>query len=135
MSLFSSAVQAAVYAALNGNVSANVYDDVPDQLPGKPEDKMPYVVIGADQAFPFETDSHIGHNYTITLSVWSAYSGKKEAKDIMDEAFDLLHRQSISVTGADTIDCLHTYSTIMSIGANNYVQGISRYRLTITEVT
>jgi hypothetical protein len=133
MSKFSNQVQALIYSTLNGSISCNVYDDVPDQPAGNPAANMPYVVLGSDQVFPFDTDDWIGENFTVELTFWSAYSGRKEVKSLMEEAFDLLHRQNLTVPGAVINDCLHTFSTIMSMGANSYVQGIARYRLTITE--
>jgi hypothetical protein len=134
MSKFASAVQALIYDRLNGIISCNVYDDVPDQPAGDPDANMPYVVIGSDQVFPFDTDDWLGETYTVELVFWSAYSGKKEVKDLMAEAYSILHRgANLNVSGAVVVDCLHTFSTITSMGANNYVQAIARYRLTITE--
>jgi len=133
MSKFANKVQALVYSTLNGNISCRVYDDVPDQPAGDPAANMPYVVIGSDQSFPFDVDEWIGERYTVELVFWSAYSGKKEVKSLMEEAYDLLHKQPLLVSGADVVDCLHTFSTILSMGANSYVQAIARYRLTITE--
>lgn len=157
MSKFLLQAQKLVFDTLNGNVSAGVYDDVPDQPPGKPEQDMPYVVITGDVADSWDTDSWVGERCTIELHVWSAYQGKKECKEIMAEIYALLHRQSLSAhvrfipvgstelltSSGDTftvllevsvVDCLQTFSTIPNVGASNYVHGICRYQLTITEV-
>lgn len=134
MSKFLLQAQKIVFDALNGNVFAGVYDDVPDQPPGKPEQDMPYVVITGDVADPWDTDSFVGERCTIELHVWSAYQGKKECKEIMAEIYDLLHRQTLTLAGVAVVDCLQTFSTIPNVGASNYVHGICRYQLTITEV-
>lgn len=126
--------QEIIYNALEGNVSGGVYDYVPDLTPGAPDDDFPYVVIGRDQSFPFDTDDCKGENITVELHVWSNYKGKKEVKTIMGEIYNLLHQQPLSATGVSVLDCLHTFSAIPNVGASNYVQGICRYRLTLTEV-
>lgn len=135
MSLFANTAQTLIFDTLDGVISCNVYDDVPDQTSGNPAENMPYVVIGSDQAFPFETDSFVGENITVELVFWSAYSGKKEVKGLMAEAHALLHRQTLTIAGADVVDCLHTFSSIFAMGANNYVQAVSRYRLTLKETS
>jgi len=125
--------QKLIYDTLNGEISATVYDDVPQQPPGMPEDSFPYVVIGYDDADSFDTDSWVGAQISAELHVWSVYEGKLEAKQIMGEIYDLLHRKPLSISGAAVVDCLHTFSTIPEVGAEKYVHGITRYRLTITE--
>lgn len=125
--------QKLIFDTLSGSISATVFDDVPDQPPGMPEDSFPYVVIGFDDAAPFDTDSWTGAQISIELHIWSRYEGKLEAKEIMAEIYNLLHRQSLAIAGASVVDCLHTFSTIPDVGASNYVHGITRYRLTITE--
>lgn len=134
MSKYASKATEIVYAALNGNISAGVYGDVPDQTPGQPAELLPYVVIGYDQQFPFETDNWIGEEITVELRFFSAASTKKEIKDLQAEVFDILHRGALTApSGIKINDCLHRYSNIPTPGASNYVMGISRYRLTITE--
>lgn len=130
---YATAVQTLIYSTLNGNISASVFDDVPDQPPGMPADSFPYVVIGYDDVSSFDTDTWTGSQFEVELHVWSTYEGKAEAKGIMEEIYGLLHRQSLSVSGAVVVDCLHTFSTIPEVGATKYVHGITRYRLTITE--
>ena len=134
MSGYASSASEIIYAALNGNISATVYGDVPDQPPGQPAFNMPYVVIGYDQQFPFETDDWTGEAVTIEIRFYSAASTKKQVKDLQKEVYELLHRQALTGVGVNVNDCLHRYSNIPSSNADNYVLGISRYRLTLTEV-
>jgi hypothetical protein len=125
--------QKLIFDTLSGNISASVFDDVPQQPPGMPADSFPYVVIGFDDAESFDTDSWTGAQLQAELHVWSTYKGKLEVKQIIAEIYALLHRQALSIEGAAVVDCLHTFSTIPDVGADKYVHGISRYRLTITE--
>ena len=129
------AAQKLIFDTLSGNISATVYDDVPDQPPGMPASSFPYVVIGFDDAEPFDTDSFVGSQIGIELNIWTVYEGKKEAKQIMEQIYNLLHRQTLTSASASVVDCLHTFSTIPDVGASNYVHGVSRYRLTLTEDT
>ena len=125
--------QKLIYDTLNGNISATVFDDVPDSPPGMPMDSFPYVVIGQDESDNFDTDSFTGAHVLVELHIWSRYQGKSEAKAIMAEIYELLHRKPLSTAGVEVVDCLHIFSAIPDVGASNYVHGISRYRLTITE--
>ena len=80
MSGYASKAAELIYATLNGSISATVYGDVPDQPPGQPSANMPYVVVGYDQQFPFDTDSWTGEELTIEVRFFSAASTKKRSK-------------------------------------------------------
>jgi len=135
MSRYLIEAQKIVYDALNGNLpGVNVFDDVPDLPAGMPEDSFPYVVLGRDYSNAFDTDSWNGERVSVQVDVWSRYNGHKEAKEIMASVYELLHKQELTRAGVSVVDCLHVYSTIPDVGASNYVHGISRYELTLTEV-
>jgi hypothetical protein len=70
----------------------------------------------------------------VQLDVWSRYNGKLEVKTILAEIYALLHKQALTQAGVDVVDCLHVYATIPDTGASNYVHGIARYEITLTEV-
>ena len=92
-------IQAAVYATLTANapfmaVAKAVYDDVPE-LGG-----FPYVSFGEGTENPWDTFGQNGSDATITLHVWSRYTGFKEAQAINDLMIGLLDNQTgIAVTG------------------------------------
>lgn len=129
---FETAAQQAVYAALNGSISASVYDYAPDLPEGMPDENFPYVVIGDDTLAPWDADDMLGSEVTLTLHFWSRYDGWKEAKAIMGEAYDILHRGSLSAAGYRTVDCLWEFSTTVP-EASEYRHGVQRYRLTLTK--
>lgn len=133
--MYALAAQELLYTTLNGAISAQVFDDVPDQPPGMPADRFPYVVIGYDDIQPFDTDDQTGAEIEFEIHVWSTYEGKAEVKQLFEQIYGLLHRQSFSISGAVVVDCLHTFSTIPEVGATKYVHGITRYRLTIMEAS
>jgi hypothetical protein len=70
-----------------------LYDHVP------PGATFPYIAFGAIQALPYDTKTEMGFEQTITFNVWSRYRGSKEAKDILQAAYDALHRAALSVSG------------------------------------
>lgn len=91
MASVSWALQVAIYQTLNGVISCPVYDAVPQDA------DYPYVVIGqhASNNRDFYTEPLKQH--ILTLSVFSAYSGKKEVLDIIEQVYVLLHRQKLAL--------------------------------------
>jgi Protein of unknown function (DUF3168) len=92
--------QAAIYNALAANDTIQsllgspprLYDHVP------PGAVFPYMVFGAIAVQPYDTKTEIGFEQIITLDIWSRYRGSKEAKDILQAAYDALHRAILSVS-------------------------------------
>src|SRR5690625_7353715 len=83
-------IQTAIYQALS-TLSYPVYDDVPQGA------AFPYIVIGDDTSIPFDDDCNVGAESTITIHVWSIYSGRLEVKQIMNAVYNRLHRQNLSI--------------------------------------
>lgn len=114
------------YAPLTALVTA-IYDDVP-------EDKVyPYVVIGDDTAVPFDTDTSLGTEATITLHVWSRYPGMSETKRIQGAIYDALARQQVSVSGAVTLDLMPDYQEAMRDPDQETRHGVIRFRLLLSD--
>ena len=94
--------QQALYNALaaNGTVQSllgsppRLYDHVP------PGVVFPYMVFGAISVHPFDTKTETGFEHIITLDIWSRYRGSKEAKDIVQAAYDALHHTTLFVSSA-----------------------------------
>lgn len=55
-----------------------VFDAVPDNQ------AYPYIVIGEPVSDPWDTKTTTGEQIGIVIHVWSRYSGKKEAYDILN---------------------------------------------------
>lgn len=119
------------YAPLTALVTA-IYDDVP-------EDKVyPYVVIGDDTAVPFDTDTSLGTEATITLHVWSRYPGMSETKRIQGALYEALARYPLAVSGAEVLDVIPDYQAVMrETGGRADDQetrhGVSRFRLLLSD--
>lgn len=90
------ALQTAIFSALNGVISAPVFDRVPQ------ETEPTFVKIGSGSSTRRETKTRAGSSHLIECDVYTtlrAYQGRKLAKSIMDEIYDTLHQQVISVAG------------------------------------
>jgi len=131
---FELVAQEIVYTALDGHISANVYDDAPFLPEGMPVADFPYVVVGNDTMAPFDDDSNVGANITITLHIWSRYQGFKETKRIMGEVREILNRATLSKVGYCVIDSLQEFSDASIDPDGKTRHGVMRFRLTIQEV-
>ena len=117
---------AAVQALLGAD--ARVYDDHPVDIP-----VMPYVTVGEFVTAPFDTKTSIGREATVSLHVWSSYRGRKEAEQVLKAIYDVLHRQTLTVSG---------YSFILGqfIGSESFIDadgitrhGVCRFRFTLDQ--
>lgn len=133
MTDFASAIQTKIYDTLNTGLSYPVYDDVPFLPEGMPTDNFPYVVIGDDTLIPFDNDSQIGVDATLTIHVWSRYRGRKETKDIQGEIYTLLNRAVLTIAGYDVVDILFEFSETIVEDDGAARHGVQRFRITVQE--
>ena len=96
--LFASLAASSEIQALLGN-PARLYDHVP------PAAVFPYIAFGPLHIAPFDTKTETGFEQIVTLNIWSRYRGSREAKDILAACYDVLHRASLSVSGAVFLAC------------------------------
>lgn len=130
MSLHSSQLQKAIYAALlNDNTLSGlvngVYDDVPEGS------TYPYVVIGEETATNIGSKTLDGLEYTLVIHIWSQYRGRKEVKQIMERIYEVLHDQSISVTGASLVNLRQEFETSLVEGDGITRHGVMRFRAVV----
>lgn len=116
------AIQAAIYQALS-TLSYPVYDDVPQGA------AFPYIVIGDDTSIPFDDDCNVGAETTITIHVWSTYSGRLEVKQIMNAVYNRLHRQNLSIAGSYSITLNAEYQDTFLDPDGVTRHGVIRFRL------
>src|SRR5690554_3107333 len=108
--MFESAIRRAIYSELNGAIDIGsgevpVYDHVPQPADAADASDYPYIVIGETTYVPWDTDTEVGAEATVTIHTWSRYRGKKEILEIHDAIYSVLHRQDIPVDGSFTIGC------------------------------
>ena len=127
---FETVAQKAIFGALSGNISANVYDQVPPLPEGMPDNRFPYVVVGDDTTARWDNDSQLGAEITVTLHVWSRGKGWTEAKAILGEIYDLLHRATLTATGYQFLNVVQEFSTTAPDAAN-LRHGVQRFRVIV----
>lgn len=80
-------IQTAIYNALVPT-GLSVFDRVPEDHPS-----FPFVTIGEDVLGEWDTKTVNGFDGSITIHVWSRYSGRKETKQMQQTIYDTLHNQ------------------------------------------
>ena len=130
MALHSVELQKAIYSALGSDSALSalitgVYDDVPEGA------TYPYVVIGEQTAVNFGSKTLDGLEYTLTIHVWSQYRGRKEAKEIMEKIYDVLHESSLSVTGASLVNLRQEFETSLVDSDGITRHGVMRFRAVV----
>ncbi|CAB4157288.1 Tail completion protein [uncultured Caudovirales phage] len=131
---FTTASQELVFTALSGALTGcTVFDTAPFLPEGAPATTFPYCVIGNDTSVPWETDDMRGAEITLTLHFWSRANGFKQVKALMDQAYGILNRATLTKTGYSIIDCLFEFSEALDDPDGQTKHGIQRYRLTIRE--
>lgn len=131
---FTMTAQQLVFDALSGNLTGcAVFDTVPFLPEGAPDTSFPYCVIGDDTLAPWDTDDTRGSSVTVTLHFWTRETAKAQVKGLMDQAYGILHRATLTRTGYHVVDCLWEFGESMSDPDGATKHGVQRYRLTIQE--
>lgn len=107
---FESVIQKAIYEKLKTDAAITarampVYDDVPQADDSGEPLAFPYIVVGDDSLVPWDTDTELGVDGSLTIHTWSRYSGKKETKEIQGLIYDALHRAEFEITGYASVVC------------------------------
>lgn len=132
MAGFEDDLQAKIYDILSAGLSYPVYDDVPYLPEGMPAENFPYVVIGDDTAIPFDNDTNVGVDSTLTIHVWSRARGRKETKGIQGEIYALLNRSTITIATYTVVDALFEFSQTFVEGEDGATRhGVQRFRITV----
>lgn len=120
MSFLANPVQDAIHLALENNIGAGVYDFVPSKETGTPSDRLPYITLGKMSSTPWDTDDIQGEQITVTITIWSAYLGGKECKEIGAAIYGLLHQSPAALTAAGVhfVDCRFVGADGPSVGSD-----------------
>ena len=136
-------VQTGVYAVLTGAsgltaLLVNGADSILDHVP--PGTDFPYVVLGAAQSVPLDTQGISGNEVTLTIDTYSRATGMNEVRHIMSQIYDALHNAAFAVPNQMLVQCrcLESATDIQADGAGRFQQdaimrhGVQRFRI-ITE--
>jgi len=133
MALHSFPLQEALYTRLTGDSTlmalvTGVFDAVPEDT------VLPSVVIGEGTTTDNATKTLDMRDYIFQIDVWSAYQGMKEAKNIMQRIYSLLHEyNSLAVSGAILVDLRCEFTTQVLESDGTIRHGIMRFRAFITD--
>ncbi len=74
---------------------------------------FPYIVFGPVTTLPYDDKDRTGFEQSVTLDIWSRYRGSKEVKDILQAAYDALHRAELDVADEVFVSCEFSGADIM----------------------
>lgn len=125
-------VQAAFYQRLAadpslGGLVSGVYDDLDETV------QPPYLVIGEATEVPEHAHDRQGLRATVTLHVWSTYSGYAQTQQVIKAIDRLLDRRPLTVPGFTDVSCACEFSQEMRDPDPAWRHGVIRYRLWLTE--
>ncbi len=101
-----SEIQKAVFLRLSafaGLAGIPIYDHVPQVGNSENPEKFPYITIGEDDHDGWDTDTELGFESIIRVSVWSRHPGREEARGLQDQIYAALHRHDLQVPGLNVI--------------------------------
>ena len=123
------ALQSSVHAALLADAQlvgllggAHVYDHVPRGT------KPPYVTFGTSTENDWSTADDTGHELLFALHVWTDALGRKTAELIVAAVRDVLHDQTLAVSGFRLINLRHESTDLNRVADGETLQGIVRFR-------
>lgn len=123
------ALQQAIFAALTADAGlttllggARVYDTVPERA------AFPYMTFAQTAERDWSTGGAEGSEHVVTLHVWSRGAGRKEALAIMGAARDLLHDQTLTLSGHSLVNLRHEFSEVRRDADGETYHGIVRLR-------
>ena len=139
-------VQQAVYAALRTDAAlialigdgasperARIYDNVPQGTWDDDDQSFAaYVTIGDDTAAEAGSKTFEAQDLTLSLHSWSRYNGRKEIKQIMAAVYDVLHDQSLSVSGGTMVNLRWEFSDSFLDADGQTRHGVQRFRMYVT---
>lgn len=136
-------VQTGVFTVLTGTVGltallANGAGSILDYVPTGTA--FPYVVLGAAQSVPMDTQGVSGNEVTLTIDTYSRAAGMDEARHIMSQIYDALHNTTFAVPNQVLVQCqcLDSATGLEADGMGRYAQnavvrhGMQRFRI-VTE--
>lgn len=106
-----------------------IYDHPPQAIDADADTAMPYILIGDDTAIPWDTETSVGAEVTLTLHVWSRYRGRLEVKQIQAEMYNALHRATIPLSGGYIVEISYEYGETLLEESGIVRHGIQRFRL------
>lgn len=130
-------LQTALHALLAGNTglcalladgAAGIYDAVPRDA------AFPYIVIGAIQALPEDTQTHKAYDVSLTLHCYSRSEGQREIKRILSALSAAMQNGAINVAGHLLVLCRESACTAAVEPNGETRHGTAQYRLIVEPI-
>ena len=122
-------LQQSIFAALTADATltallgaGRIYDDVPQGT------SPPYLAFGQTTARDWSTAGEDGTEHIVTLHVWSAARGKKQAHEILGAVRAALHDRPLTLTGHRLINLRHESSEARRDPDGETIHGTARFR-------
>lgn len=131
----------ALIEAVHTRLSSNPYIQavlgaVPRLYDAAPEDPAyPYLTYGAMRAEDISGDETPLSAHTLNLHVWSRYSGRKEAVQIIGLVSQALETEPVSLDGAKLISANVVYTDIFKTPDARTLHGILRINFVVQSET
>lgn len=126
------ALQRSVHSALIGDAGlighlggAHVYDHVPRSV------SYPYVTFGPSTDTDWSTVGDTGHELLFSIHVWTEALGREMAENVMSAIREVLHDQTLAVSGFRLVNLRHQSSDLSRVGDGETLQGVMRFRATL----
>tara|TARA_X000001382_G_scaffold5313_1_gene4518 strand:+ start:623 stop:1027 length:405 start_codon:yes stop_codon:yes gene_type:complete len=127
-------LQKAIFSTLNGDstltstLSVTIHDHVPQGT------EFPYVVIGEETMTDDSSTKDIDFNeFTLVIHTFSRNRGRKEAKQIMARVYELLHKSTLTVTGANHINTRFEFHDVIKENDGLTYHGVQRFRTILSD--
>lgn len=134
MASVSIGLQQSIYEALIGDTPLGCLLGEPRIFDGAPrEAAFPYVTIDQLTTRDWSAGDSVGFEHSVSLSVWSRYSGKREAHALLDAIYTCLHEARLDVRGASLINLRFELSSIGRDDDGATYHGVIRFRA-VTEL-
>src|SRR5262245_36105756 len=122
-------LQQSIFAALTADAAltallgaGRIFDDVPQGTP------LPYVTFGQATQRDWSTGTEEGAEHLVTLHVWSAARGKKQAHEILGAVRSALHDRPLSLAGHSLVNLRHEHSETRRGSDREPIHGLARFR-------
>lgn len=107
----SAGLHQALYSRL-ANVTAvsskviGIYSEVPQAAQSEDDAAFPFITLGPHVFRPFDTDDDDGQQVAVQVHIWDRYTSELTRGALRDAVYDALHKFDLSISGANTVDCL-----------------------------
>ncbi len=134
------ALQQALYDALTGDTTlmalaeAVYIPKAPQADDGELSGPFPYVVIPQMTANPFDTKTSNGGNVVVQVDGYSRSQSDLQINDLQGRVYDVLHKGTLSITGAAFTDCLHEQTINGYEDQGKTRRFVSLYRVTYDNI-